>query len=72
MTAHVTAPTIHAGFSGRITLEILNHGPFHLEVRPNVSRLCQLIVEQVSDVPTRGGSSVFSGQTTPLGSPKPR
>src|SRR5205823_966842 len=30
LTAHITAPTIHAGFSGKITLEILNHGPFEL------------------------------------------
>jgi dCTP deaminase len=30
MTAHITAPTIHAGFRGKIVLEILNHGPFHL------------------------------------------
>ncbi len=28
LTAHITAPIIHAGFSGRITLEILNHEPF--------------------------------------------
>jgi hypothetical protein len=26
---HLTAPTIHAGWSGKITLEIANVGPFH-------------------------------------------
>jgi dCTP deaminase len=67
LTAHITAPTIHAGFSGHITLEIINHGPFWIEVRPNHSRLCQLILEEVSDVPLRGGSQTFSGQQTPLG-----
>jgi hypothetical protein len=34
LTAHITAPIIHAGFSGKITLEIVNHGPFELKVRP--------------------------------------
>lgn len=67
LMAHVTAPTIHAGFSGKITLEIFNHGPFWLEVRPNHSRLCQLIFEEVSDVPLRRGSKTFSEQQTPLG-----
>jgi dCTP deaminase len=70
MTAHITAPTIHAGFRGKIVLEILNHGPFRLEVRPNESKLCQLIFEEVSAVPRRGGSRTFSDQTTPLGTPK--
>jgi dCTP deaminase len=70
LTAHITAPTIHAGFSGKITLEILNHGPFELRVRPNESRLCQLIIEQVSGVPKKGGSILFSQQSTPLGSPR--
>jgi dCTP deaminase len=72
MTAHITAPTIHAGFGGRITLEIVNHGPFKLEVRPNQSKLCQLIIEEVSAIPRRSGSVVFSKQSTPLGTPKPR
>ena len=69
MTAHITAPTIHAGFGGKITLEIKNFGPFKLEVVPNESQLCQLIFETVSAVPNRGGSR-FSNQTTPLGTPK--
>lgn len=70
MTAHLTAPTIHAGFGGRIALEIVNHGPFKLEIRPNHSKLCQLIIEEVSAIPRRGGSVAFSKQSTPLGSPK--
>lgn len=72
LTAHITAPTIHAGFSGKITLEILNHGPFELRVRPNQSRLCQLIFEKVSGIPKTGGSLIFSQQSTPLGSPGQR
>jgi dCTP deaminase len=72
MTAHITAPTVHAGFRGKIVLEILNHGPFTLEVRPNESKLCQLVFEEVSGVPQRGGSASFSDQSTPLGSPPRR
>ena len=70
LTAHITAPIIHAGFSGRITLEIMNHGPFELRVRPRRSHLCQLIIEEVKGVPRRGGSVSFSQQSTPLGTPK--
>lgn len=70
MTAHITAPTIHAGFAGRITLEIKNFGPFKLEVRPNETQLCQLIFEKVGSVPQRGGSRAFSEQETPLGTPR--
>jgi len=72
MGVHITAPTIHSGFRGKIVLEIANHGPFHLHIQPNKSRLCQLIFEQVDAVPTRGGSTTFSNQATPLGTPRSR
>jgi len=68
MTAHITAPTIHAGFAGKITLEIKNFGPFGLRIVPNESQLCQLIFEKIGAVPKRGGSKAFSHQDTPLGS----
>lgn len=71
MSIHITAPTIHAGFSGRITLEILNHGPFELLITPNETRLCQLIIEEVSGIPKSGAGS-FTRQSTPLGTPKKR
>ncbi len=70
MGVHITAPTIHAGFRGKIVLEILNHGPFCLQIRPNLSMLCQLIFEQVNAIPRRGGSATFSSQSTPLGLPR--
>lgn len=62
---HFTAPTIHAGFAGNITLEIINLGPYEvlLELR---TYICQLIVEEVSGVPVITPSQ-FRGQTTPLG-----
>lgn len=40
---HLTAPTIHAGFNGRIALEMINFSPFHLKLVPNQTRICQLI-----------------------------
>jgi dCTP deaminase len=70
MTAHITAPTIHAGFAGKITLEIKNFGPFHLRVVPNETELCQLIFEKLCSVPQRGGSRRFMEQTSTLGNPK--
>jgi dCTP deaminase len=70
MGVHITAPTIHAGFEGRIAQEIVNHGPFTLKVRPNQSKLCQLIIERVGAVPKQKPGQ-FSGQTTPLGTPVP-
>jgi dCTP deaminase len=67
LSVHVTAPTIHAGFSGQITLEMLNHGPFHLQVTPNETALCQLVIEQVAAKPRGQLASPFLGQSTPRG-----
>ncbi len=72
MTAHITAPTIHAGFAGKITLEIKNFGPFYLKVTPNDTRLCQLVFESVVGMPIRDASKSFKNQETTLGSPKPK
>jgi len=33
---HVTAPHAHAGWHGRLTLEIFNYGPFNVELKPGV------------------------------------
>ncbi len=72
LTAHITAPTIHAGFGGRVVLEIITHGPFQIEVRPNESKLAQLVIEEVKGVPQRSGSVTYSNQATPLGTPRRR
>jgi dCTP deaminase len=70
MTAHITAPTIHAGFGGKIVLEIENFGPWGLRIKPNESRVCQLIFEKVSTMPRRRGSKQFSDQETTFGNPR--
>lgn len=62
---HFTAPTIHAGFKGTITLEIINLGPLSLVLTPEL-RICQLIVETVEGEPLPARSQ-FHGQETPSG-----
>jgi len=62
---HFTAPTIHAGFSGRITLELINLGPLPILLFPSMY-ICQLIVEEVGGVPLRNDSQ-FQGQLQPSG-----
>ena len=58
---HVTAPPIHAGFDGRIRLEMINHGKVPVRLRPGM-RICQLIFEQTLGTPERGYKGRFSGQ----------
>jgi dCTP deaminase len=65
MLVHFTAPTIHAGFNGRITLELINLGPIPILLYPRAF-ICQLIVEEVSGAPLRNDSQ-FQGQSRPGG-----
>jgi dCTP deaminase len=69
---HVTAPTIHAGFGSRkndpqrhegsqLRLEIWNVGPLRIELRAGM-RICQLIVEEVREVPREGYRGQFNVQ----------
>ncbi|MFQ5451241.1 MAG: dCTP deaminase [Nitrospinaceae bacterium] len=68
LAVHITAPTIHCGSGpGTITLEIFNHGPFAIDVTPGVSRLCQLILEEVSSEPQQRTGRIFMEQKTPKG-----
>jgi dCTP deaminase len=65
LLVHFTAPTIHAGFSGTITLELINLGPCNISLYPGTP-ICQLILEAVSGVPFRNDSQ-FQDQTRPGG-----
>lgn len=58
---HLTAPTIHAGFSGTIQLEVVNHGFAPVILRPEM-RICQLIFEMTFGTPAKGYSGQFLGQ----------
>lgn len=65
LLVHFTAPTIHAGFSGNITLEMMNLGPAPILLQAGM-RICQLIVEEVSGTPAANPSQ-FQGQRDPTG-----
>jgi dCTP deaminase len=55
LLVHFTAPTVHAGFAGTITLELINLGPLDIALYPSMP-ICQLIIEQVSGIPFRNDS----------------
>ena len=65
LLAHFTAPMIHAGFEGHITLEMMNLGPSPIILTPGMA-ICQLILERVEGVPDAPASR-FAGQTDPAG-----
>jgi dCTP deaminase len=58
---HVTAPTIHAGFSGTIQLELVNHGPMAIKLKPGLA-ICQLVLEQTLGMPDNAYEGQFLGQ----------
>lgn len=60
---HITAPTIHAGFTGRITLEIKSHGVLPIKLRPGMP-ICQLIFEMVFGTPSIEMEGLFQNQTS--------
>lgn len=62
LLVHFTAPTVHSGFAGVITLELYNMGPANISLYPGIP-ICQLIVERVEGKPFRNDSQ-FHGQKT--------
>jgi len=62
---HFTAPTVHPGYNGTLTLEMANLGPVDFCLKPHM-RIAQLIVEEVKGIPGQTDSQ-FHGQTTPEG-----
>jgi dCTP deaminase len=65
---HFTAPTIHTGYSGPITLEIINFGVADFLLHPSMY-ICQLIVEEVRGCPIDAPNQ-FKGQINPVGEVK--
>lgn len=65
LLVHFTAPTIHAGFSGPITLELINLGHYPISLHPDVY-ICQLIIECLSGRPGDAPNQ-FRGQVSPTG-----
>ena len=69
LIVHFTAPTIHAGWEGNITLEISNLGPFTFVLREG-DALAQLTVATISSAPDpklKAGKSKTQNQTNPKG-----
>ena len=48
LAVHTTAPHIDPAFVGQIALELFNHGPITLELRPGIERVCHLIFQSLS------------------------
>lgn len=65
LLVHFTAPTIHAGFEGKVTLELINLGALPILLYPS-SYICQLVIEEVAGTPL-ANESQFHGQTHPGG-----
>lgn len=65
LLVHFTAPTIHAGFKGTITLEMINFGPLTIMLYPGMF-VAQLIIEMVDGLPF-DNESQFQGQNRPGG-----
>ena len=47
LAVHQTAPSVKPGWSGQLTLEIVNNGPFVYRLYPRM-KLCQLILERMA------------------------
>ena len=62
---HFTAPTVHPGWHGPLTLEMINLGPAAITLKPGIA-IAQLIVEEVRGAPF-ANESQFHGQSTPEG-----
>jgi len=65
LLVHFTAPTVHADFSGTLTLEMINLGPSAVTLRYG-AYIAQLIVEEVGGIPVSNPSQ-FQNQSKPEG-----
>jgi dCTP deaminase len=64
LSMHQTAPWIQPGWSGRIVLEIKNHGPARVELTPLLDRPCQLVFFRLtSALPEALGYGVRASET---------
>ncbi len=68
LLVHFTAPTVHAGFDGTLTLEMINLGTVGIVLFEGLA-ICQLILESVIGAP-QPHDSQFQGQATPSGTAK--
>jgi dCTP deaminase len=69
LMVHFTAPTVHPGWAGPLTLEMINLGPKAILLRPGMP-IAQLVIEEVSGEIFLNPSA-FQNQATPEGGPLP-
>lgn len=62
LSVHVTDPTVHAGFEGRLYLEMNNIGPFNLALRKDMP-IAQLILEHTGLPPIDPYAGQYHRQT---------
>ena len=72
LLVHMTAPTIHAGWWGKVTLEISNLGPFNLALREG-DAVAQIVVAAISSPPLKRKSAkgIAVGQQNVAGQAPP-
>jgi dCTP deaminase len=58
LSAHITAPTVMAGYQGTLCLEMYNCGPFRIQLVAGME-IAQLILERVPLPPTEGYKGQF-------------
>jgi dCTP deaminase len=69
LAVHATAPHIHPGFEGPITLELFNHGEWELEFFPGKDLICHVSFWEIkTPVPEVAISqlSSYKGQNVPF------
>jgi len=72
LSMHQTAPWIQPGWNGPIILEMTNHGPLTIKLRPKVDRPCQVTFFRLSNEVTEAAAygardtDVYQNQTHPL------
>jgi dCTP deaminase len=75
IVVHMTAPTIHAGWWGKVTLEIANLGPFRLALQEG-DAIAQIVVASITSPPTQkksaGGIALGQQSVTGTGPAKAR
>lgn len=49
---YIAPPTVHAGFSGHLLLELVNYGKAPIRLRTGM-RICQIMFEQMSGKPDK-------------------
>jgi dCTP deaminase len=59
LLVHLTAPTIHAGWSGKVTLEMSNLGPFDIVLQEN-DVVAQIVIAEISSPPLNSMADIQS------------